>query len=97
MRLDQALAQKYHLTRNRAQQLIEAGLVSINQKPIFKASYTIDDDQSISLQEDRKIHWVSRSAEKLFTYLEYYPIPLSGKQALDIGSSTGGFTQVLVE
>jgi 23S rRNA (cytidine1920-2'-O)/16S rRNA (cytidine1409-2'-O)-methyltransferase len=89
MRLDQALAQKYHLTRNRAQQLIEAGLVFIDQKPIFKASYRVDYDQSIFLQEDKKIHWVSRSAEKLFTYLEYYPIPLNGKHALDVGSSTG--------
>jgi 23S rRNA (cytidine1920-2'-O)/16S rRNA (cytidine1409-2'-O)-methyltransferase len=97
MRLDQALAETYHLTRNRAQQLISAGLVSVNGKMILKASYSVTSEDTILLQEDKKIHWVSRSAEKLDGFLEQFPLNLTGKIGLDVGSSTGGFTQVLLE
>ena len=41
--------------------------------------------------------WVSRGAEKLFAALEVFPIDLSGKRVLDIGASTGGFTEVALE
>lgn len=97
MRLDQALAETYHLTRNRAQQLISAGLVSVNEKVVLKASYSVTSEDTVILQEDKKIHWVSRSAEKLDGFLEQFLIDLTGKVWLDVGSSTGGFTQVLLE
>jgi 23S rRNA (cytidine1920-2'-O)/16S rRNA (cytidine1409-2'-O)-methyltransferase len=97
MRLDQALAETYHLTRNRAQQLISAGLVSVNGKVILKASSSVTSEDTILLQEDKKIHWVSRSAEKLDGFFEQFPLNLTGKIGLDVGSSTGGFTQVLLE
>jgi len=42
------------------------------------------------------VNWVSRSAEKLAGFLEQFPIKINGKKCLDVGSSTGGFTQVLL-
>lgn len=97
MRLDQFLAQQHHLTRNRAQQLIDSGLISVNGKIIKKSSYEVKPEDTFFLQEDKKIHWVSRSATKLDGFLEEFPIDLVGKTGLDVGSSTGGFTQVLLE
>ena len=102
MRLDLYIAEHYELTRNRAKSIIESGLVLIDGKKIEKPAFDVQEKHRVSLQEDRRIHWVSRSAEKLFGFLENQakignPIEITGKICLDVGSSTGGFTQVLVE
>ena len=73
MRLDLLLSQKYNFTRNKAQQLIRAGLVSIAGKVILKPSFEITSDDILSVQEDRRVTWVSRSAEKLAGFLEQIP------------------------
>lgn len=97
MRLDQALAELHHLTRNRAQQLITLGLVTVNGQPVTKSSYLVKENDILLLKEDKKIHWVSRSAQKLDGFFEQIPLTVTGKRALDVGSSTGGFTEVLLE
>ena len=96
MRLDLYLKSYYQTTRNRAQFWIDSGLVLVNKKIIIKASYQIDENDCIEIIEDRKIDWVSRSAVKLDDFLEANKIQIKSLQCLDVGSSTGGFTQVLL-
>lgn len=102
MRLDVALAERYSFTRNKAQQLIALGLISVNGKNITKTSFEVVADDIVHVEEDRRVHWVSRSAEKLIGFLEQSGNErllqkVSGSTCLDVGSSTGGFTQVLLE
>lgn len=96
MRLDIFLSTKNSISRNRAQFIIQEWLVSVNNTIITKSSFPINEWDTIVVREDKKTLWVSRSAVKLADYLETYPIPIHGKKCLDIGASTGGFTQVLL-
>ncbi len=98
MRIDQYIAREYGFSRNRVQQLIDAGLVFVDEVPVCRASVKVCENANICIREDRMIHWVSRSAGKLFHFFEEHPeIVIQGARCLDVGSSTGGFTQVLVE
>lgn len=81
-------------SRARAQAAIEAGLVTADGKPVRKASDEIATDAKISAQPAHP--WVSRGGVKLAGALERYPIEIEDRVCLDIGSSTGGFTEVLL-
>lgn len=70
MRLDIYLATHHGLTRNRAQQLIATDLVLIDAKICNKSSYIVSDNSVVSITPDRRVEWVSRSAEKLAGFLE---------------------------
>ena len=98
MRLDITLTQKYGWSRNKAQQHIRSGLVFLDENICERPATEVTDRSNISLKEDRRINWVSRSAEKLEEFLVSLenPLNLTNKTALDVGSSTGGFTQVLL-
>ncbi len=97
MRLDKYLVLHFGFTRNKAQYLIESGLIRVGGKLIQKASYDVD-TEVIEVLEDRRVEWVSRSAMKLAGFLEQHQdISVSETCCLDVGSSTGGFTQVLLE
>lgn len=97
MRLDKYLVLHFGFTRNKAQYLIESGLIRVGGKLIQKASYDVD-KEVIEVLEDRRVEWVSRSAMKLAGFLEQHQdISVSETCCLDVGSSTGGFTQVLLE
>lgn len=95
-RLDAALAAR-GLARSRtvASKLIADGLVTVDGKPIVKPSFLVGEQQSISVAESD--HYVSRAAHKLIGALEAFAVDPSGRLALDVGASTGGFTQVLLE
>jgi len=96
MRLDTYIVNKGLCeTRNKAQQLIKQGVVSVDNKVIKKASFDVDEKQSVTLSQHKQ--YVSRAAYKLLEFLKELELELQGKTALDIGSSTGGFTQVLLE
>ena len=82
-------------SRNRAQRIIKDGLVSVNRKVITKSSYKVSVDDEVSIEEHKS--YVSRSAHKLDEFLNELDLEIKGRVALDIGSSTGGFTQVLLE
>lgn len=102
MRLDIMLAEMHGFTRNKARQLIEVGLVRVNNKIITKASHDVTDTDAITLEEDKRVHWVSRSAEKLDGFIQFlqltnHELRITDTHCLDVGSSTGGFTQVLLE
>ena len=81
-------------SRARAQAAIEAGLVTANDKPVLKASEGIPEDAV--LQAEPAHPFVSRGGVKLSGALEHYPIEIEDHVCLDVGASTGGFTEVLL-
>lgn len=95
MRLDVYLAENgYAESRERAKRLIEAGAVLVDGKMACKASQAVSVEPTISVREER---FVSRGGEKLEAALRVFEIDVQGKTALDIGASTGGFTDCLLQ
>ncbi len=96
MRLDSYLVEKgFFESRNRAALAIKEGQVSVAEKVVKKPSFSIEEGIEVSVQEAK--FYLSRAAKKLEEYLKEYTLPIAGTRALDIGSSTGGFTQILLE
>jgi 23S rRNA (cytidine1920-2'-O)/16S rRNA (cytidine1409-2'-O)-methyltransferase len=81
-------------SRARAQAAIEAGLVTANDRPVAKASESVLADAVLQAQPAHP--WVSRGGVKLAGALERYPIEIEDHVCLDVGASTGGFTEVLL-
>ena len=81
-------------SRKRAQDAIDAGLVTADGRPIMKASQSIAHDAVIEAEPAHP--WVSRGGVKLAGALEQYPIELENHVCIDVGASTGGFTEVLL-
>src|SRR5712675_774150 len=81
-------------SRARAQAAIEAGLVTANDKQVQKPSEGIPADAVLQAQPAHP--FVSRGGVKLAGALEQYPIPIEDHVCLDVGASTGGFTEVLL-
>jgi 23S rRNA (cytidine1920-2'-O)/16S rRNA (cytidine1409-2'-O)-methyltransferase len=81
-------------SRARAQAAIEAGLVLADDKRVLKPSETIAVDAVLQAQPAHP--FVSRGGVKLAGALEQYPIEIEGHVCLDVGASTGGFTEVLL-
>ncbi|MFJ4225918.1 TlyA family RNA methyltransferase [Microbacterium sp. NPDC089695] len=95
-RLDAALASRgLARSRTHAAALIADGLVSVDGRPVVKASTAVDDAADITVAGAD--HYVGRGAHKLIAALDGFSIPVDGRLALDMGASTGGFTQVLRE
>lgn len=92
MRIDLFIAKHFNISRQKAQELIKNGCVLCNQKKIIKTSYDVGIDDNIELMQENL--FVSRAAHKLFGFLKEER--LDSKVILDVGSSTGGFTQVLL-
>ena len=96
MRLDNALVAKGLVeSRNKAQEAIKSGIVTVNSNIIKKPSFKVTDSDEVALTKERL--FVSRAAMKLEGFLREIDLDIRGRVALDIGSSTGGFTQVLLE
>ncbi len=96
MRLDSYLVDNgLFESRNRASVAIKSGLVSVDAKIVTKPSFRVDELANVQVQESK--FYVSRAAKKLEEYLKEYTLPIEGSRCLDIGSSTGGFTQMLLE
>jgi len=95
MRLDLYVAKHFNIqSRNKAHELIKNSKVKIGDKIITKPSYKVEDGDKITLLEED--FYVSRAAYKLKYFLEEIDLNIDGLNALDIGSSTGGFTQILL-
>ncbi len=98
MRLDSYLFQNHFTqSRNRAKELIVQGLVTIDGKLITKSSFEIDTQTPPNIEISTPYDYVSRAGEKLRRFLNSYPIDFQDRLCLDIGSSTGGFVEVLLE
>jgi 23S rRNA (cytidine1920-2'-O)/16S rRNA (cytidine1409-2'-O)-methyltransferase len=97
MRADQMLVDRgLAESRAKAQALILAGLVFAGERRIDKAGQPLAEDAALELRG--KAHpWVSRGGIKLAHALDHFGWDVAGAVALDIGASTGGFTDVLLE
>ncbi|HEX7781730.1 MAG TPA: TlyA family RNA methyltransferase [Sphingobium sp.] len=82
-------------SRSRAQALILAGLVFSGDRKVDKAGQQLADDAAIEVR-GRDHPWVSRGGVKLAHALDHFGWDVSGAVAMDVGSSTGGFTDVLL-
>ena len=96
-RLDVALVERgLAETRAAAQRLVMAGLVFSGERRLEKAGQGIGPD--IALEVRGQPHpYVSRGGLKLAKALDHFAIPVEGRTALDVGSSTGGFTDCLLQ
>lgn len=93
-RIDKILAEKGLVaTRSQAKSVIENGDVTVNGVVIKKAGEIIDSEAEIVVTSQL---FVGRGALKLEKALSEFKIPVSGKVFLDVGASTGGFTEVLL-
>lgn len=95
-RLDAALAERgLARSRTHAASLIADGLVTVDGRVVVKASASVADDAELVVAGAD--HYVSRAAHKLLAGLDAFGVDPRGRVALDMGASTGGFTQVLRE
>ena len=96
-RLDKLLLQRgLAPSRERAQALILAGRVLVNEQKVEKSGANIQTDSAIRILGD-DLPFVSRGGLKLARALEHWHIDVRGKTCLDIGASTGGFTDCLIQ
>ena len=82
-------------SREIAQRLIMAGRVRVNSRPADKPDIKVDSETPIELMAGAP-QYASRGAYKLIAALEHFGVAVEGKLALDVGASTGGFTDVLL-
>ena len=96
-RLDQLLVERRHYrTRSRARDAIARGRIRVEGQVAVKAGQTVPGDVAIEIADEAQ-NYVSRAALKLAHGLDHFAISPQGLTALDLGASTGGFTQVLLE
>ena len=96
-RLDQILFNRNLAeSKSKAQAMIMAGQVFVEGKPIYKSGFNINNNVIIEIK-NLGPKWVSRGATKLITALEKNKIVVKNKVCIDLGSSTGGFTDVLIQ
>jgi 23S rRNA (cytidine1920-2'-O)/16S rRNA (cytidine1409-2'-O)-methyltransferase len=82
-------------SRSQAQRLVMAGQVRVNGQVVLKPATSLPVDALLSL--DRRPQYVSRGGEKLEAALQAFAIPLQGLVCADVGASTGGFTDCLLQ
>src|SRR5436189_5671064 len=96
LRLDQFLVEKgLFASREQAQRAGMAGEIKVGTRIAVKASQFLDSEAAVTVKPTRK--YVGRGALKLENALDYFKIDMHGKIALDIGASTGGFTDCLLQ
>jgi 23S rRNA (cytidine1920-2'-O)/16S rRNA (cytidine1409-2'-O)-methyltransferase len=83
-------------SREVAQRLIMAGRVRVNSRPAAKPDVRVDESIAIEVVGHAR-EYASRGAYKLKAALDYFPVPVEGRRALDVGASTGGFTDLLLK
>ena len=96
LRIDQLLVGRgLFPSREKARRAILAGEISVATRIVHKPSELLDEQTAIAVKPSRK--YVSRGALKLESALDYFHIDPWGKTALDIGASTGGFTDCMLQ
>lgn len=98
IRLDQYLVENgYFESREQAKKHIMAKQVLVNEEPIIKAGQTIDPEKIKSIRIKNNCPFVSRAGLKLDAAIKNFNINLNGLTMLDVGSSTGGFTDCALQ
>ena len=96
MRIDLYLAEKgLAESRSRAQAMIAGGMVSVNGKTVTKPAFAVTEADNVVLTDTLK--FVSRGGEKLLGAIQLFGLNVSGLTCVDIGASTGGFTDCLLK
>ena len=97
IRLDQYVFEEgYTESRQRAQALIMAGIVFVNNQKVDKAGYMVKDTDKVEVR-GKDLKYVSRGGYKLEKAIELYNLDLNDKICMDIGASTGGFTDCMLQ
>jgi 23S rRNA (cytidine1920-2'-O)/16S rRNA (cytidine1409-2'-O)-methyltransferase len=97
LRLDKLLLNRALVpSRERAQALILAGKILVNEQKVEKPGASVPADAAIRLLGE-DLRYVSRGGLKLEKALEHWKIDVSGKTCVDVGASTGGFTDCLLQ
>lgn len=97
-RLDRYLAEAGLVrSRTQAQELVRGGRVTVDGRPVTRPGHVVRADADVRLTEPAP-HWVGRGALKLEgAFLLWPELQVAGRWCVDVGASTGGFTQVLLE
>jgi 23S rRNA (cytidine1920-2'-O)/16S rRNA (cytidine1409-2'-O)-methyltransferase len=95
MRLDLRVAQQFNKSRSASADFIKRGLVLVNGKINIKPANEVIEDDDITLTLEKT--YVSRGGEKLASLLPFCPFSVAGLHAIDVGSSTGGFSECLLD
>lgn len=98
-RIDKLMTERgFADSRTKAQAMVMAGIVLVDEKRVEKASETFDFDANIRLKgETNETRYASRGGLKLEAALREFSIDVAGFDCIDIGSSTGGFTDCLLK
>ena len=97
VRIDKLLVERGLVpSRERAQAMILAGRVLANEQKVAKSGATVDDSVEVRLLGD-DMKYVSRGGLKLERAIEHWKISLAGKTCMDVGASTGGFTDCMLQ
>jgi 23S rRNA (cytidine1920-2'-O)/16S rRNA (cytidine1409-2'-O)-methyltransferase len=95
-RLDVMLVRRGHFaTRSRAQAAVMAGRVQVDGRPVDKPGTNVAEDAEVAVRQERE--YVSRGGLKLVAALDALAVDVTGARALDLGASTGGFTDCLLQ
>ncbi|MBR6558118.1 MAG: TlyA family RNA methyltransferase [Clostridia bacterium] len=96
MRVDKLLCEKgLARSRTEAQRMIEEGAVYLGTRQIKKSSEDIPDTETLAVEGYDK-EYVSRAGKKIEAAFDRFSVDISGRVALDVGASTGGFTQCMI-
>jgi 23S rRNA (cytidine1920-2'-O)/16S rRNA (cytidine1409-2'-O)-methyltransferase len=96
-RLDALLVERGYVgSRARAQALVLAGAVRVGGEVVTKAGLRVPPDADLCVEASRETTFASRAGEKLAHALDIFGVEIEGRDCLDAGASTGGFTDVLL-
>lgn len=97
MRIDVALKDRLGISRQKARVLIEEGKVSVNGSVVLKPAYEVSEEDCIEAESSESLKYVGRGGLKLEEALKLFKISIKGLCCIDIGASTGGFTDCLLK
>ncbi len=97
MRLDSYLNNEFNTGREKAKELIKDKNVLVNDVVVTKPAFDVLEDMIVTILDEDFNKYVSRGAYKLLQAMEEYSLSVEGKKCIDVGASTGGFTDVLVQ
>ncbi len=97
-RIDLLVKEKFNISRQKAAELIKEGVVSANGKTVSKPALMVDENADIKISDaNDTMRYAGRGGLKLEAALKGFKIDLNGLVCIDIGASTGGFTDCMLQ
>lgn len=97
MRLDIALKERFGISRPKAKELIESGFVRLNGETVKKPAAEVSENDTVEYNDSPLLRYAGRGGLKLEKALDEFQLDVKGLVCLDIGASTGGFTDCLLQ